>query len=204
METVRDVPCPTCGRMFNKFSVGKHKPNCPDRADMRALITQWLPNPELPGYARTETEYTRNTPNKPCSNLLKIHFGKWSLVAESFGLKATDHNLYRIQNKLHATGAELRRLSEELHDGRYGPTRKEYCWHKESGGGAGTCAMDASVLGDKFGNWAAVLANWDLIPPPEKQRDYTESKTEYSGSPYWFSGWYEVTYSPNKFALVEG
>lgn len=203
METVRDVPCPTCGRMFHKFSVGKHKPNCPDKAENRALIAQWLPSPELPGYARTETEYLRNTPNKPCSNSLKIHFGKWSLVAESFGLQAVDSNFYRIQKKMQATGAELRRLSDELHDGRYGPTRKEYCWHNQ-GGGAGTCAMDASVLGDKFGNWAAVLANWDLVLPPVEAVKEPVKLEACGSSPYWFSGWYEVTYSPNKFALVEG
>lgn len=189
MSVTSDPVCEHCGRAMSKFAIGKHRTNCPEKPENRERALRCLADPLNPGYALSERRYESGH-HTPCSNTLKSHYGKWSDVAAAHGLQLMDVNARRLADKLEATGEVLRRLSQVLHSGKYGPSLREY---EQEVYGNRHGAMEKTGLYRRFGDWAGVLKHFGL--PPSKSNgkaNGAESAQEDETSlryraPYWQS-----------------
>ncbi len=158
------VNCPYCNQVISKFSVKIHIRSCVQNPEIQAALREWLPDPDYPGYIRIMIDYQRNTPAKPSREHVVSYYGSWAKVAAAFGLKLMDFDERRIVMKLAETGNELRRLTKELHAGRYSPSRSEYSiYGGHSGQNTGCIHVDNLV--QRFGSWFGVLAHFGLTLP---------------------------------------
>lgn len=191
MSAIMDVVCEHCGRAQSKYAISKHRKNCPEKPENREKALQCLKDPLNPGYALSERRYEAGK-NSPCSNTLRAHYGKWSEVAAAFGLELMHSNDLRLADKLEATGNVLRRLSQVLHSGKFGPSLREYeqevCGNRHG-------AMEKTGLYRRFGDWAGVLRHFGLPPSNGngngnggvKQSDGGDETTPHYRAPYWQS-----------------
>lgn len=154
--------CEHCGREMSKFTISRHRANCPEQASRREAIRRNLEDPNNPGFIRSERNYVHCCLS-PCAKTLMSHFGKWSDVAHYFGLEMMQANERRLADKLEATGAFLRKLSQDLHGGKFGPSLREY---EQATYGGRHGAMEKTGLYRRFEDWAGVLQHFGL--PPSK------------------------------------
>lgn len=181
--------CQYCGSPILNFAVARHEPVCEENPEVRAQLLHWLPNPDCPSRIRTMDNYKEATPNSPGAEHLCNRHGGWHEVAAAFGLEPPpDMNEKRYKIKAAATEAELRRLSNVLHGGRWSPSYLEYnVWR--SPGLPGSGPMMGERLVKKYGSWAAALEHYGLppvAPPEEKNRPPDDDGRNYCTPPYWF------------------
>ena len=166
--------CPTCGRTF--FHLALHV--CAELPTIAAWLAVNLPNPKRAGYIISRTEYDL-IPDKPIdSSALRRQFVSWNGLAQRYGLRCNSAhgrpNRARSDSAKTPLGAEilteLHRLSQELHDGRFGPSFNEYNTHAAA-------QITASGLRKRHGgSWAAVLDAAGLESAP--RGDYIRGASE--------------------------
>lgn len=195
--------CPHCNQAISKFSYTIHTRSCVLNPEMQENLRQWLPDPEHPGFIRLMKDYEQNTPAKPSREHVVSFYKSWRAVADAFGLKMMNFNDRRLAGKMQAAGAELRRLSRELHHGQFAPTQNEYRINAAQNDYT-TGAMECDRLVQRFGSWKAVLAHFEMtLPLPARNKvKIDESELHYS-APYWFTGYYTISYSPSGWAYTD-
>lgn len=189
-----DVVCEHCGRAQSKYAISKHRKNCPEKPENREMALQCLRDPLNPGYALSERRYEAGH-HTPCSNTLRAHYGKWSEVAAAFGLELMHANDRRLADKLEATGNVLRRLSQVLHSGKFGPSLREY-EQEVYGNRHGT--MEKTGLYRKFGDWNGVLEHFGL-PPQKKNSKESGAQSAKDDDEQWLR--HRATYTPTQIVL---
>lgn len=201
--------CPHCDQVISKFSYTIHTRSCVLNPEMQALLRQWLPDPNYPGFIRVMIDYERNTPARPSREHVVSYYKSWQAVADAFGLKLMNFNDRRLAGKLTATGNELRRLSQELHHGRFAPSQNEYRVYAAQNDYT-TGAMECDGLVQRYGSWKAVLDHFEMtLPLPARNKPKVdEPDLRYTTAPYWFSGLYSfnsdnVVYRPTTFAYAD-
>lgn len=193
--------CPHCQHEISKFSLTVHTNACVHNPQNIALLKQWLPDPVYPGCIRLMLDYDQNTPARPSREHLLSAYGTWQALADAYGLKFVSYNERHISAKLQGTHAELRRLSKELHRGRYSPTQNDYAIYAA---GNDSCLQCDNLI-KRFGSWPAVLAHFEmtlpLAPVRHSWRSDDEPEMRYQ-PPFWFAGLYDVTSRPTTFTIT--
>lgn len=174
METNNPI-CPHCGQAISKFSLTIHVRSCVVNPEMQALLRQWLPDPNYPGFIRMMNDYERNTPARPSREHVVSYYGSWQKMAETFGLQLMNFNERRLAGKIRETGNEIWRLSQELHDGRYAPTQNEYHVYANQSDRVNGCLQIGNLI-QRFGSWRAVLAHFNMTLPfqPPKRSEFDD------------------------------
>lgn len=154
---MKRATCPLCERCYSHLA--QHI--CPEEPVISAWLAENLPSASRPGYIITLREYEAIEGPMVGAPVLKRVYGSWEGTASRFGLKCPPAKGGR-KAAMVARGdtggidpssmAELHRLANELHDGKFGPSRSEYLRF------AVPALLTAHGLEKRFGgSWRAVL-----------------------------------------------
>jgi len=162
-DNIAKWTCPHCRRQLDAYRKPTHVEACPKRPAAMKRLAEVLPDPDNPGVIIAYNKYKAardNDPELPSCTIVASTWGEWSNVAHAFGLVTWDEFEQRKGDGslLPATIAELRRLSNELYDGKIGPNYSDYLEGVDPAAGA----QRAKTLTIKFGDWETVLAAVDL------------------------------------------
>lgn len=154
---MKQETCPMCKHVFRQLA--QHI--CPEEPVIAAWLAENLPSTSRPGYIITLREYEAIEMPMMGAPALKRVYGSWEGTAAHFGLKCPPAKGGRRAAMIKrgddggidpSSMAELHRLANELHDGKFGPSRSEYLRF------ATPALLTAHGLEKRFGgSWRAVL-----------------------------------------------
>ena len=169
------IACQYCGRnVADDLHMQQHMRHCTRHPDIAPHVLACLVDEARPGYAVPYERYNMRcvgTPAPAAHVAAKAHGGYENFCA-AFGLQSPK---VRGATSMQPSYDEARRLADELHDGEYAPTGREYDRHA-SGEGVLTFHHILRV----FGSWVVFCAAANLVVGTRE--DYARRKQERRGS----------------------
>lgn len=170
------IECPYCGVGKPSNTYRRHVEGCIENDAITSAIVALMYRLSNDGVAcpRTTYDMAARDENLPHSRRLLPKYGGWDEFCTHIDLQsAMDSN--RVDYKL--AMSEMRRISEEIHDGKIGPTASE--WELYSG-----MPTIRSTIERHFGNWWLAVEEAGLIKADKEYYDLARmdrmSQYEYS------------------------
>lgn len=117
--------CPHCHREIGASMFGRHVAICPERSDLRDIITAALQHPDIAGAGVNQYAYNVQSSGQsiPRRQTLIAHFGSWAQALHHYGL-STELDMQTIERtamaEIAAAEREARRIVSEERNGGYG------------------------------------------------------------------------------------
>lgn len=146
-----DYLCPHCEREIPPHNYSRHVPICPAQSHIEERVFSVLRAYAVAGCAPAPDRYGHLIINgeMPGYGPLLNHYGSWDALCALVGLRPPGE-LREARRELSLD--EMRRMSRELHDGRYGPSYAEFDAYKCED------ALRASTLTTIYDGWENALA----------------------------------------------